>query len=197
MYSQHDEERFILDKFRDKCGRFLDIGAHNGVDLSNTRALYDLGWSGVFVEPSPVIFSQLLDNYPTTDRIKLLNCAVDVESKISIFLENNGGYVATLSREHQKMCSEFYGSCFRGMYLNTVTFNELLDSFGTDFDFISLDVEGMDFELLRSMDFSRLAATKMLCVEQKNSESGMEEYLSKFGFVKVHQTEENLLVARA
>ena len=36
-------------------GTFLDLGAYDGVDLSNTRALTELGWAGVCIEPNPVI----------------------------------------------------------------------------------------------------------------------------------------------
>ena len=51
-YSQNDEEKVILGWFRDKkkkVGRFLDVGAYTGLELSNTRALMEKGWSGVCV----------------------------------------------------------------------------------------------------------------------------------------------------
>lgn len=48
MYSQLDEERVIVDWFRDKpVGKYLDIGAWDGIEMSNTRRLAELGWAGV------------------------------------------------------------------------------------------------------------------------------------------------------
>ena len=54
LYSQNNEQTYILEAFAEKSdGRFLDIGAYDAKLLSNTRALYERGWSGVMVEPSP------------------------------------------------------------------------------------------------------------------------------------------------
>jgi hypothetical protein len=68
-YSQQDEERFILGAFADYpriltedtgAPRFLDIGAWHPTIFSNTRALFEMGWSGVIIEPSPGPFINLM-----------------------------------------------------------------------------------------------------------------------------------------
>ena len=43
-YSQHNEQEIILNFFNGRIGRYLDIGAFDGVDMSNTLALAELGW---------------------------------------------------------------------------------------------------------------------------------------------------------
>ena len=63
IYSQNLEQNYILEYFKDKRGTFIDIGANDGLTLSNTRALAELGWRGVFVEPSPKSFEMLKKNY--------------------------------------------------------------------------------------------------------------------------------------
>ena len=50
MYSQNNEEEIILNFFKEKKGIFLDLGAYDGIGLSNTRALAEKGWKGVCVE---------------------------------------------------------------------------------------------------------------------------------------------------
>ena len=55
-YSQYGEDRAIVELFGDHVGRFLDIGAWHPTVFSNTRALFERGWSGVMVEPSPCPF---------------------------------------------------------------------------------------------------------------------------------------------
>lgn len=153
MYSQNDEEKWILEYYGKFKGRFLDIGAHNGIALSNTRALVDLGWSGVCVEPAPTIFSELLQLYERSTTVKVVNCAVDVESKLKFFFDNDGGYVSTLSKEHQEYFSKEHGSGYRGMYLKTIRIEELFECFGFDFNFLNLDIEGIDLEVLKTIPF--------------------------------------------
>ena len=61
MYSQRDEEKYILEAFDGKTdGRFLDIGAWHPTVFSNTRALIEMGWSGVMIEPSPGPFLNIV-----------------------------------------------------------------------------------------------------------------------------------------
>lgn len=60
MYSQYFEEQYILAALEGEPGRFLDIGGYHPTDKSNTRALVELGWTGVIVEPSPGPFINLL-----------------------------------------------------------------------------------------------------------------------------------------
>ena len=53
-YSQNGEQKIILEYFQDKYkGKVLDIGANDGITLSNSRALIEKGWDGVLIEPAP------------------------------------------------------------------------------------------------------------------------------------------------
>ena len=63
-YSQNNEQEIIINLFKGKRdGKFLDIGANNGVTLSNTFALANFyGWSGLLVEASPKAYQRLLKN---------------------------------------------------------------------------------------------------------------------------------------
>lgn len=196
MYSQNDEEKWILDFYKGSIGRFLDLGAHNGIELSNTRCLVDLGWQGVCVEPSPTVFSQLLRLYERSTTVKVVNCAVDVESKLKFFFDNDGGYVSTLLKTHQVKMSTECGSCYRGMYLKTITFEDLLECFGTDFNFISIDIEGMDYEILKTIPFDRLPVLNMICIERCNVPQLLLDLVSKYGFTKLSETRENIIVVR-
>ncbi len=59
MYSQNNEEQIIIEYFKDFKGHLLDIGANDGLTLSNSRKLIELGWTGDLVEPSPNAFQKL------------------------------------------------------------------------------------------------------------------------------------------
>ena len=62
-YSQDGQDKFLIEElFKDKKnGFYVDIGANDGVNLSNTKILEDIGWDGVCVEPLPQSFNELLN----------------------------------------------------------------------------------------------------------------------------------------
>jgi len=196
MYSQNDEEKWILEYYGEFKGRFLDIGAHNGTDLSNTRALVNLGWCGVSVEPSPIVFSELLRLYQQNNNIEVVNCAVDVESKLKFFFDNDGGYVSTISKKHQEYFSREHGSIYRGMYLKTIKIEELLECFGYDFNFLNFDIEGIDLEVLETFPFEKLLNLNLLCLEHGNKPNEILGLLNKYGFVFLAKTRENIILKK-
>lgn len=60
-YSQFGEQQVLADLFGARLGSFCEVGAYNGVDYSNTRALMLAGWEGVCVEPAPDMCGYLRD----------------------------------------------------------------------------------------------------------------------------------------
>lgn len=66
-YSQFHEDALVDGIFRQigTTNKFcVDIGAHDGVTLSNTRGMMEEGWQGCFVEPRPERYSELCRLYP-------------------------------------------------------------------------------------------------------------------------------------
>ena len=57
-YSQYEQDIYILNNFfqNKKDGMFVDIGAHDGVTISNSLLFEKIGWNGICVEPLPKIF---------------------------------------------------------------------------------------------------------------------------------------------
>jgi hypothetical protein len=75
-YSQIGEEGIIAEIFKRlhiEKGFFVEFGAYDGLFLSNTRLLWENGWSGVMIEADKERFKQLLQNYNHTDNILFLN----------------------------------------------------------------------------------------------------------------------------
>ncbi|MCS6801255.1 MAG: hypothetical protein RMM58_02150 [Chloroflexota bacterium] len=78
-YSQHDEEVIIADLVRrtGTSSRFcVDIGASDGVRLSNCRRLFEEGWRGVAIEVEPTRFAGLSLAYHRLREVALVRCAV-------------------------------------------------------------------------------------------------------------------------
>lgn len=197
MYSQRDEEKWIVDFYKGFVGRFLDLGANDGVSLSCTRRLVELGWSGVCVEPAPSVFVKLQKLYFDNLKVIVVNCAVDIDSKIKEFYHYPNGYISTLSRDFIKLWPK-HKKNYQSMYLKTVKFSELLSCFGDDFSFLKIDIEGMDFEILKFISFSSLPKLNMICIEhcRKKLLSQMIEIGRVNGFYKLAVTPQNLILAK-
>lgn len=205
MYSQNNEEKIILDYFNTSQkfelgtrGTFLDCGANDGITLSNTRALVELGWRGVLVEPSPKAYAQLKENcknfpgvytYPyalgiTNDKVKMWDSGTHLN-------KDDHGLLSTLSESDYDKWKAFTKyevievDCFRWKtFLNRLTIKV--------FDFISIDIEGMDYAVLEQID---LRNTSCVCVEWNGKDKAKFVALM-VGFNLIHENNENLIFAR-
>lgn len=76
VYSQFGEDGIIEEIFRRlniNNGFFIEFGAYDGMYLSNTRYLWEKGWSGVMIEASPTLFEQLKENYKEAKNVLCLH----------------------------------------------------------------------------------------------------------------------------
>lgn len=191
-YSQNDEQDIILRELEEIDGRFLDIGAHDGMTLSNTYALSLLDWKGVCVEPSPRIFPILSELYKDNDRIKLFKVAITDYCGVIKFYDSSGEGVSSVIKGNV----ERYGCTANEVIVDCCDAKTLFSIFGYDFDFISLDVELTNLQVLKAIPFDRLTNLKLICVEHDKHQIEIIEFLKPFGFVKIHETPENIILKR-
>lgn len=173
MPSQYNEHVEILRHFegRDPATlRFLDIGAFDGTTFSNTKPLADLGWSGVCLEPSPPAFCHLMKAYADNPRVTLVNAAIvgPNQHRLMKFHCNtvdasSADMMSTFSAEHR---AKFGAYPFREIVIPAITVMELvIDGLSNEnrFDFINIDVEGLNLDVLRSV--GEFFNAEMVCVE--------------------------------
>ena len=206
MYSQNEEEKVILEYFTGKSGNFLDIGANDGITLSNTRALAELGWCGVFVEPSVQAFKKLKENYEKQSRNKchyFYNTALGNVNKKLVFYDSGEhlgkGDTGLLGTFHESERVRFpkmkYTEVETQVYRWKTFFNRLSIK---SFDFVSLDTEGNDRIILEQMDLDKLE-TKCICVEwnlQEHLRTWFTGHLKKYGMKEVYKSAENLIFVK-
>ena len=196
-YSQNNEQDIILDYFGDFKGRFLDIGAYNGVDISNTRALLELGWSGVLVEPNPFNLVDLIKNCREFGTRAKIYCAgaggMSLNSELRIDETPGRGWAASFNFDNPGVLRPSPAS----VIVPTLAVWEFFG--GGYFDFISIDAEWRDEIILRSFSHKELGMCQMLIIEPNDGLPGRErtrEYLSEMGF-RIHaETPENIIAAR-
>ena len=180
--SQNGQDKFVvalLKGRRDGC--FVDIGAYDGQDISNTVYLErQLGWRGICVEPIPAIFEKL-----RAARNCICECAcISVRDGTDTFVvvhdnETMSGLKSTMTAAHlsriaSDQTEEIAVPCHR--------FDTLLKRNHVDrVDFLSIDTEGSELDILRSIDFAATPIS-IICVENTYHGDEIALLLSKQGY---------------
>jgi FkbM family methyltransferase len=194
MHSQNDEEAVILAHFGGRMGRLLDIGAYDGLDLSNSRALLLAGWGGVLVEPNPQPCSSMLARYDGRSDIKCVCALVGDKPGLTRFLDCYSDMLSTTDPEMAKSWGAPYK--FRPLWSVMVTVRDLLNEFGSHFDFVTIDVESDNLAVLKQCPFAEMG-TELVCVEYGNGQPvETTVYLDSIGYKVIHATPQNLIARK-
>lgn len=165
-------------------GFFVDIGAHNGLALSNTKFLEDLGWDGVCIEPHPIVFKELLNNR----KCEKINCAVWKEdTKVNFLLLT--GYTEMLSGIYESYDPRHYnriqrelqqhgGSC-EMIEIDARRFESIVNR--KHIDFLSIDTEGSELQILEQVDFNQFSIGS-ICIENNFHESKFNNFFAQRGY---------------
>lgn len=166
-FSQCGEQQHILDFFGDSPpGRFLEIGAMDGVSYSNTYALVLRGWKGVALEPSPAAHAKLqqnLHNYPVT----CVMAGLGKETGNVEWWDGGCSALGTTEKAHMEMW-EKAGAKFTESVMKVLSWELLLELYGNDYDLVSIDTEGTSYDLWKLMPWTRMPKLRMMVVEHDN-----------------------------
>jgi FkbM family methyltransferase len=188
--SQIFQDLFVLYILNGKRGGFfVEFGATNGVSLSNTFLLEkEYGWDGILCEPGKVWKNALFSNR---------NCTIDnrcVWSKSGEKLTFNESKLPELSTLEKYNDADFHSSLRKDGNLYTVETVSLVDLFDYHnaprvIDYLSIDTEGSEFEILNAFDFSKVDI-KIITVEHNFSlmRDSIYDLLTKNGFKRVFET---------
>jgi FkbM family methyltransferase len=173
---------------------YLDIGANHYKNMSNTFLFHELGGNGVTIEANPMF---ILEHRYFRPRDLVLNIGITTSENNDIlpFYIFNGDGLSTFS-EKEKDHVLNQGSQFElleTINVPTKTINQVIEqNFKTPIDFITIDVEGLDLEILQSLDFDKYAPIAIvieviefrpyLASGIKNTE--FEDFLKTKGYVE-------------
>ncbi len=185
---KHFNENYFHDK---KDGVFLDIGAHDGVSSSNSWFYEkELGWRGICVEPIPSVYNRLIES---RDCI-CINGAIAPEPgkvafrKIEGRLETFSGIESNYDPKHVKRIKseiKHFGGSYKLIEVECFTVNDVLEKHGIySVDYLSLDTEGGELEILQSIDFDRFYIYA-ISVENNYKSKKMRRFLKSKGFMLV------------
>jgi FkbM family methyltransferase len=191
-YSQYGQDCFIANKLANKKGGvFLDIGANDGVSLSNSYYFEKhLNWTGIAIEPIPIIFKKLAAN---RNCIKIEGC-IDLLDGETKFLAIDGaanmlsGKVETLHSEHKKRIEKETKQNKDVVNEITVATYNLMNLCNKNniskIDYLSIDIEGGEFEILNSIDFKNLPI-QFITVENNYNDNRINNLLINHKYIHI------------
>ena len=187
--SQLRQDLFVLSQLNFKRnGYFVEFGATNGVDLSNTYLMEkEFGWTGILAEPARCWHKRLLEN-----RISDIetNCVWKDSHSNLIFNEVD---VAELSTIQTYSDTDFHKESRKSgktYSVKTISLNDLLAKHNApkQIDYLSIDTEGSEFEILSNFDFAKHSFQVITCEHNFTPmREKIYDLLSRYGYVRKYQ----------
>ncbi|HAW09650.1 MAG TPA: hypothetical protein DCX12_00985 [Chloroflexi bacterium] len=191
------ERQWLESHFAGRAGRFLEIGAFDGFTGSLTFGLIQADWRGVLVEPDPRAFCRLKSLWGNgTPNLDLVNAAVAARGGLRWFYQDVGaagdGQTSTLVPEVAQGFAERRGARYRTHWTHAVSVADLLACFGTDFDLVVIDAEGLDWEILSAMPLAAMYGTEVIVAENP---AAVADLLAPW-YTEALRTPDNLIAVR-
>ena len=163
--SQLRQDLFVLAVLQFKRGGyFVEFGATNGVDLSNTWLLEKhFGWTGILGEPARIWHDQLTQNRSASAIDK--SCVWTGSNLEILFNETQKPELSTID-EYSNRDGHYHERDLGKKYaVSTITLTELLQTYNAPsyIDYLSIDTEGSEFAILSAFDFSQYSFGVITC----------------------------------
>ena len=180
-YSQFGEDIILREILKKEIsnGFYLDVGCYHPKKFSNTYMLYKKGWSGINIDMEEDKIS--LFNMVRPRDLNVLSPISDKEEEVTLYRYSKYGLESTIDK---KIASETTDSIYDKTIIKTKTLNEVLNKSSykdTQIDVLSIDTEGMDFRVLKSLDIKKYSP-KVIIIEDhhKKIEDILETDTFKF-----------------
>jgi FkbM family methyltransferase len=180
MISQYRQDEYVLSHHGHKShGFFVDIGAHDGVEFSNTfRLVRDYQWTGILAECNPRTVETLKQNRnePIEELAIWSESGKTVEFTM-VEREMLSGVTETLHYEKAKNLA-----C-NIIKIGTISLSDFLDKYNCPehIDYMSMDIEGSEYNVLSTYDFSRTFG--ILSIEHRNDKYLIYDIMRRNGYV--------------
>lgn len=202
MGSQNDEDAWLAERFRDfGHGYACEVGASNGVALSNTYELEKSGWEVLCVEPNPLYEHELRN---IRKHVVVAACGADNAESVPFYIYETIAKVLTPHAEKPVALLHHYMSVsslqpdhrlsrlnpehpnadypFAVVRVKMRTLDRLLeDAKFPRCDFVSIDTEGTEADVLSGFDPGRWG-TSVVIIENNFSEEATREIMRGHGF---------------
>lgn len=183
-------------------GVFVEVGAHDGRSWSNTDFLADIGWRGLYIEPVPELADKCRKNH-ANNNVVVLNAAVGSGGPVKIYKNVGPMSLTTGCEEYNKRwnASDVLGE------MKAKRLDDILEEvkMPPPFDLLSIDVEGMEYEVLRGLDIV-MWEPKVVVVEMHELNPNLaiphsiyqiNDYFQAENYTKIYSSTINSIFIRA
>ena len=192
-YSQNGEDLILNRLFENKeKGFFIDVGAHHPIRFSNTYLFYKKGWSGINIDAMPGSMTKFNKIRPKDINIE---CGVGLKNDQQTFYQFNETALNTFSKKEALSKNKDGYKIIKSNFLQVESLENLLDKYmprNTKIDFLNIDVEGKDEEVLISNNWEKYKPNFILVeiLREKyisNSNSSIKKFLKSLGYIPINK----------
>lgn len=197
MPSQNGEDVLLWNFFERKTsGFYVDVGAHDGVFFSNTYFFEAIGWSGVLVEGVPEFARSAATSRPHS---RVVHAAAGKRSGIAKFTvaegEGSVGALSSATPDRWRIARE--GGRTHEVEVPAMTLDEILRDVHGPIDFVSIDVEEGELEVLEGFDLARFGPRVLVIEDNSGRANGrVTAHLAGCGYVERLRVEQNVFYTR-
>ncbi|MCF7734117.1 MAG: FkbM family methyltransferase [Akkermansiaceae bacterium] len=186
-YSQWGDDLLVWEYFgKNRGGTFLEAGANDPKVLSQTYLLEQQGWTGVLVEPVPECCTRLRAERPGSRVFQNALGAPQQRGVLRLAIPNG---LSELTSGLAEGAEPAEGA--RVIEAGFITLSEALDQAGIErLDYLSLDLEGMELEALKGLDFKR-HPPRLIIIEDRLGDLLRHRFLGKNGYKLVRRNGSN------
>ena len=205
--SQFGEDKFLYNLFeKNYVGKYLDVGCFHPTKHNNTSLFYKNGWQGINIDLNPLTID--LFNFMRPNDININTAVSSEESEKTLFFLSENNTQNTLSENQLLFLKKHHNLRDEEIIkkkIQTRRLDKILEENNFDnIDFMNLDVEGHELEVLKTINFKK-TKLKYICIEMinhnnlsiKNSdqiidllETNKFEQLKKFEFNYIFKNKE-------
>jgi len=163
-YSSNGQDLWILDRVG-PSGYFIEVGASDGISASNCYLLEQKGWSGVAIDPYTPNYPLLIQNR----KCEICCAVIDSEERTTDFLcqtKSLSGHYGLSgitdhfpSSQHKQSIIDKYGGVLQKVQTHTLTNVLRLCNAPSHIDYLSIDTEGGDYNVLLGLNFDEFSVS--------------------------------------
>ena len=192
-YSMEGEDLIILKNIREAKNKFfVDVGCYHPLHINNTFLLYKNGWRGINIDVSD--YSTELFKFIRPKDINVVSAISEKNSEVTLYFQKKISQLTTIKKEVsiKRMQGEINKKVIKSTTLNLVLGKTRYKN--QKIDFLNIDIEGADFEALKSLDFD-IYRPKLICIEIDAKEilnSSIYKYLINLNYEKIWSSNSKL-----